>query len=118
MPRPTWEKLPEDAIKVPGYIDEILEYSSAQNIKNLLANSPKQRDLDLRPNNNFEMKSVVGKHAAAIHQRGEVLQDPCESCKEDGPAVFKECIRMLTEQSGKCTNCIFLRKTCSVGSSK
>lgn len=119
MVRPTWANLPSDENKVPRHIDRILEGSEAASVQEVLR-CDKLRDLQFTSANyrkEVALSSFVTRLAAAIQQRGDTA-DPCDCCREGKDLPFVGCIAMSDHGEGKCGNCIYRHKRCSLGNSE
>jgi hypothetical protein len=120
MPRPKWEKLPTDPAKQPEYIERILQQTVSQKIKPILNKYRRLRDLQFRQPNwheSIDITSIRFKLAAAIQSRGIIADELCEHCKPEAKnnPVFTECVRIPSEQFGRCANCIYHQTSCTQG---
>jgi hypothetical protein len=120
MPRPKWEKLPTDPAKQPEYIERILQQTVSQKIKPILNKYRRLRDLQFRQPNwheSIDLTSIRFKLAATIQSRGIIADELCERCKPEAKnnPVFTECVRIPSEQFGRCANCIYHQMSCTQG---
>ncbi|QKX58091.1 uncharacterized protein TRUGW13939_05212 [Talaromyces rugulosus] len=98
MVRPKWENRPDDQAKLQDFIDRLLNSSASDGVKDLLRHE-KQRDLDIISIDNFNMKSVIDKVAAALHQRGNlVLPRPTGRFREKAE-IWESELRKLDERN-------------------
>ena len=118
MPRAKWEQLPDDPEKQLAHIEKILRQSSSKKVESVLEGYLPRHDLRFRSTTWWEeidLPSILFKLAVAIQTRGELAEAPCRSCESDKRAPFPTCIRLPSEQLGRCANCIYLRAFCSHG---
>jgi hypothetical protein len=118
MPRAKWEQLPDDPEKQLAHIEKILRQSSSKKVESVLEGYLPRRDLHFRSTTWWEevnLPSILFTVAVAIQTRGELAEAPCYSCESDKCGPFPKCIRLPSEQSGRCANCIYLRAFCSHG---
>jgi hypothetical protein len=115
MPRPSWDKLPSDPAKHSEYIDKLLQSSECQNVRKLLVEQDKKRELRFRSENyrmDVNLSSSIAKTSAAIQLRGFIADEPCSSCQQ-GKGPFEGCVCLAGEALGRCANCIYQRRPCS-----
>lgn len=118
MPRAKWEKLSDDPEKHLAHVEKMLRQSSSKKVESVLEGSLPRRALHFRSmtwREEVDLQSILFTLAVAIQTRGELAEAPCYSCESDKRAPFPKCIRLPSEQLGRCANCIYLRGFCSHG---